>query len=213
MFVSFFIQKLGRSGAFNLSTAGWIPCGLLLLGTGARAGEAWGVEACACACKRVLPWSAQAVPCKAATHPRMHRGFVLVVPKPQCSAACAAAHPSRSARLPPPPALPSPAAFTLARDEDAMQHRLRKVLSSYTFSSSTLNQLDEDEDGEVAEHEYTQRPLAAAATAADAFPSQHEQQQLGVVQLPLTAVEAALAKPLGDGRDDGGSVAGRPAPP
>ncbi|PSC76649.1 MFS family transporter: sugar [Micractinium conductrix] len=137
VFVSFFIQKLGRSGAFNLSTAGWIPCGLLLLGT----------------------------------------------------------------------------AFTLARDEDAMQHRLRKVLSSYTFSSSTLNQLDEDEDGEVAEHEYTQRPLAAAATAADAFPSQHEQQQLGVVQLPLTAVEAALAKPLGDGRDDGGSVAGRPAPP
>ena len=37
VFVAFFIQRLGRTGAFNLSTAGWIPCGLLLMGTGARA--------------------------------------------------------------------------------------------------------------------------------------------------------------------------------
>lgn len=34
VFVAFFIQRLGRTGAFNLSTAGWIPCGLLLMGTG-----------------------------------------------------------------------------------------------------------------------------------------------------------------------------------
>jgi hypothetical protein len=34
VFVAFFIQQLGRTGAFNLSTAGWIPCGMLLLGTG-----------------------------------------------------------------------------------------------------------------------------------------------------------------------------------
>ena len=37
------------------------------------------------------------------------------------------------------------AAATLARDEDAMQHRLQKVISSYSFSSATLNQLDEDQ--------------------------------------------------------------------
>lgn len=34
MFVSFFIERLGRVGAFNLSTFGWVPCGALLLGTG-----------------------------------------------------------------------------------------------------------------------------------------------------------------------------------
>ena len=37
VFVAFFIERLGRVGAFNLSTAGWIPCGLLLLGTGGLA--------------------------------------------------------------------------------------------------------------------------------------------------------------------------------
>ena len=35
VFVAFFIERLGRTGAFNLSTLGWVPCGLLLLGTGA----------------------------------------------------------------------------------------------------------------------------------------------------------------------------------
>lgn len=39
MFVAFFIERLGRVGAFNVSTAGWIPCGLLLLGTGALEGR------------------------------------------------------------------------------------------------------------------------------------------------------------------------------
>lgn len=38
VFVAFFIERLGRTGAFNLSTLGWVPCGLLLLGTGALAG-------------------------------------------------------------------------------------------------------------------------------------------------------------------------------
>lgn len=66
VFVAFFIQRLGRVGAFNVSTAGWIPCGLLLLGT----------------------------------------------------------------------------SFTLARDERAMQHRLGRVLSSYSFSSSALAELE-----------------------------------------------------------------------
>ena len=37
------------------------------------------------------------------------------------------------------------AAATLSRDENAMQHRLQKVISSYSFSSATLNQLDEDQ--------------------------------------------------------------------
>jgi hypothetical protein len=37
------------------------------------------------------------------------------------------------------------AAATLARDENAMQHRLQKVISSYSFSSATLNQLGEDQ--------------------------------------------------------------------
>ena len=70
MFVAFFIERLGRVGAFNLSTGGWIPCGLLLLGT----------------------------------------------------AGC------------------------LARDEQRMQQRLRRVISSFTISSSALNQLDDAQE-------------------------------------------------------------------
>lgn len=108
VFVAFFIQRLGRTGAFNLSTAGWIPCGLLLMGT----------------------------------------------------------------------------AFTLARDEDAMQHRLRKVLSSYTFSSSTLQDLDDDGPGEEqrlrqgATSDQLQRPQGQLSTAAaGAAAVQHAQQQ------------------------------------
>ncbi|KAI3438564.1 hypothetical protein D9Q98_000991 [Chlorella vulgaris] len=80
VFVAAFIEKLGRVGAFNISTAGWIPCGLLLLGT----------------------------------------------------------------------------SVSLARDEKAMQQRLRHVLGSYsyTFSSSTLLSDSEQQraSGQPAEH-------------------------------------------------------------
>ncbi|KAL4426059.1 hypothetical protein ABPG77_007855 [Micractinium sp. CCAP 211/92] len=112
VFVAFFIQRLGRTGAFNLSTAGWIPCGLLLMGT----------------------------------------------------------------------------AFTLARDEDAMQHRLRKVLSSYTFSSSALQALDDqpDEEQRLREGAYSDQPhrqhelhLPAATEAAAMKQIRHEASQGG----------------------------------
>lgn len=133
VFVAFFIERLGRTGAFNLSTLGWVPCGLLLLGTGALRGSG------------CLP--ALGPPC-------MDCGALLV-----CHMHC---HLRRSkaaqgaARLLPPADLPTPAfllsihpaAFTLARDEAAMQHRLHKVLSSYTFSSTAIDQLAEQEQQE-----------------------------------------------------------------
>ncbi|KAI7844379.1 hypothetical protein COHA_002177 [Chlorella ohadii] len=94
VFVAFFIERLGRTGAFNLSTLGWVPCGLLLLGT----------------------------------------------------------------------------ACTLARDESAMQHRLHKVLSSYTFSSAALDRMAEQEQ---------QQPDGEASTGGDAWQQRQEQQRGG----------------------------------
>lgn len=65
-----------------------------------------------------------------------------------------------------------------------MQHRLRKVLSSYTFSSSTLQDLDDDGPGEEqrlrqgATSDQLQRPQGQLSTAAaGAAAVQHAQQQ------------------------------------
>ncbi|PRW58958.1 MFS family transporter: sugar [Chlorella sorokiniana] len=97
VFVAFFIERLGRTGAFNLSTLGWVPCGLLLLGT----------------------------------------------------------------------------ACTLARDEAAMQHRLHKVLSSYTFSSTALDRMAEQEQEEQQQQD------GEGGGGSDAWQQRHGQQWAG----------------------------------
>lgn len=97
------------------------------------------------------------------------------------------AQPPRPGAAPPPPACLL-AALTLARDEDAMQHRLRKVLSSYTFSSSALQALDDqpDEEQHLREGAYSDQPHrqheprpAAAGEAAAMQHTQHEAAQRG----------------------------------
>jgi len=147
VFVAFFIEKLGRRGAFNLSTAGWIPCGMLLLGTGT---ETYGMHRLIFHC-RFLP----GVVCRL--------WVVLCFLHPT---AC------------------FPAACTLAKDEAAMQHRLRKVLSSYTFSSSALYQLDEDEEvhedlrfQQQCSGRLTLQAVAAPAAAASSQVGEKQQQQ------------------------------------
>ena len=131
MFVAFFIERLGRTGAFNLSTLGWVPCGLLLLGTGALAGVpgmAWdasqgslvGTVGDGCCTTLRAPLAGE----------QLNGGA--------CCCPCVNS---------PTPWL-APAACTLARDESAMQHRLKKVLSSYTFSAAALDRMAEQEQQE-----------------------------------------------------------------
>lgn len=85
-------------GAFNLSTAGWIPCGLLLGGT----------------------------------------------------------------------------AFTLQRDEAAMQKRLHRVLSTYVASASSLGRL---EDRWLAEHPEEAAALTLEEEEEDADGQEQQQRQ------------------------------------
>lgn len=193
VFVAFFIQRLGRTGAFNLSTAGWIPCGLLLMGTGARARSSRAGRPTPCLLgllgPRYLPSAQPPLP-----EAVLARGQLL---EAQCLALAPCTVPTCLASHRPGCPCP-PAAFTLARDEDAMQHRLRKVLSSYTFSSSALQALDDapDEEQRLQRGPY----------------SDHVQQPPGLPPVAPAAARQAGHEPLNGARQDGGSSANGSGP-